>query len=42
MEEIDYHWKCHLKNYDVWVEPKAILFHYGAQTLKVTSPKKRI
>ena len=40
MEEIDYHWKCHLKNYDVWVEPKAILFHYGAQTLKVTSPQK--
>ena len=40
MEEIDYHWKCHLADYDVWVEPKGVLYHYGGLTLKMDSPKK--
>ncbi len=40
MEEIDYHWKCHLNNYDVYVEPKAIIHHKGGATLKYGSYKK--
>ena len=40
MEEIDYHWKCHLANYDVWVEPNSILYHHGGLTLKPNSPQK--
>ena len=40
MEEIDYHWKCHLNNYDVYVEPKAIIYHKGGSTLKYGSYKK--
>tara|TARA_B100000131_G_scaffold311040_1_gene343382 strand:+ start:74 stop:1084 length:1011 start_codon:yes stop_codon:yes gene_type:complete len=40
MEEIDYHWKCHLNNYDVYVEPKAIIYHKGGETLKYGSYKK--
>jgi len=40
MEEIDYHWKCYLSNYEVWVEPKAKLYHHGGKTLPMNSPKK--
>ena len=40
MEEIDYHWKCHLKNYDVYVQPKAIVYHKGGATLKYGAYKK--
>ena len=40
MEEIDYHWKCHLINYDVWIEPSSVLYHHGGLTLKMGSPKK--
>jgi len=40
MEEIDYHWKCHLNNYDVYVEPNAIIYHKGGATLKYGSYKK--
>jgi len=40
MEEIDYHWKCHLKKYDVYVQPKAIVYHKGGATLKYGSYKK--
>ena len=40
MEEIDYHWKCQLMGYEVWVEPAAVIYHKGAVTLPVSSPKK--
>ncbi len=40
MEEVDYHWKSILYGYDVYVEPKATIYHKGAQTLKYGSFKK--
>ena len=40
MEEIDYHWKCQLLGYEVWVEPKSVVYHHGAITLPVSSPYK--
>ena len=40
MEEIDYHWKCHLINCEVWVDPEAVLFHHGGKTLPMNSAKK--
>mgnify|MGYP006086142885 CR=1 FL=1 len=40
MEEIDYCWKCYLAGYECWVEPKAVIYHYGAKTLNYESPKK--
>ena len=40
MEEIDYHWKCHLKGYSVWVVPQAIIYHKGGATLSYQSPEK--
>ena len=40
MEEIDYHWKCHLIGHEVWVEPSSVIYHKGALTLPTSSPKK--
>ena len=40
MEEIDYHWKCHLIKSEVWVNPEAVLYHHGGKTLSMDSPKK--
>ena len=40
MEEIDYHWKCQLLNYEVWVEPQSVVYHHGASTLPITSSLK--
>ena len=40
MEEIDYHWKCQLLGFEVWVEPQSIVFHHGAITLPTSSPQK--
>ena len=40
MEEIDYHWKCQMLGYEVWVEPQAVVYHHGAVTLPVTSSRK--
>ena len=40
MEEIDYHWKCHLINCEVWVNPEAVLYHHGGKTLPMDSAKK--
>ena len=40
MEEIDYHWKSYLAGYDVWVDPKAVLYHLGGGTLDMQSAKK--
>ena len=40
MEEIDYHWKCLLNGYDIYVEPKSVVYHKGGQTLPYDSYKK--
>jgi len=40
MEEIDYHWKCQLLGYQVWCEPKSVIYHSGGQTLSYESPYK--
>ena len=40
MEEIDYHWKCQYLGYEVWVEPKSVIYHHGAITLPVESQNK--
>ena len=40
MEEIDYHWKCQMKGHEIWVEPAAVIYHKGAVTLPVSSPRK--
>ena len=39
-EEIDYHWKCHLIGYRVWVEPKSTIYHIGGRTLNYGTPFK--
>ena len=40
MEEIDYHCKCLLNWYDIYVEPKSVVYHKGGQTLPYDSYKK--
>ncbi|MEE2858314.1 MAG: glycosyltransferase family 2 protein [Candidatus Neomarinimicrobiota bacterium] len=40
MEEIDYHWRCQLEGYKVWVEPSSVIYHHGGHTLSLMSPKK--
>jgi GT2 family glycosyltransferase len=40
MEEIDYHWKCQLIGYEIWVEPKSVVYHHGARTLPKSAPQK--
>ena len=40
MEEIDYHWKSHLMGFEVWVEPKSVIYHHGGKTLSYMSPIK--
>ena len=40
MEEIDYHWRCHLMGLSVWVEPKSLIYHMGGKTLSYESPRK--
>ena len=40
MEEIDYHWRCHLMGHSVWVEPKSVIHHMGGKTLAYGSPQK--
>tara|TARA_B100001029_G_C15062781_1_gene460110 strand:- start:5073 stop:6104 length:1032 start_codon:yes stop_codon:yes gene_type:complete len=40
MEEIDFHWKCQLLGYEVWVDPSSVIFHRGAATLSKNSPYK--
>ncbi len=40
MEEIDYHWKCRLAGFSVWVDPRSVVWHQGGATLKYGSPKK--
>jgi len=40
MEEIDYHWKCHLAGYSVYIQPESVVYHKGAVTLPESSPVK--
>ena len=40
MEEIDYHWKCYLNGYQVYVNPKAVIYHLGGATLSYYSSYK--
>ena len=40
MEEIDYHWKSQMLGHEIWVEPASVIYHKGALTLPVSSPKK--
>ncbi|MAJ44345.1 MAG: hypothetical protein CMF96_06325 [Candidatus Marinimicrobia bacterium] len=40
-EEIDYHWKCKLAGYKVWVNPKSVIYHIGGATLSYQSPTKK-
>ena len=40
MEEIDYHWKCLLNKYDIYIIPKSIIYHKGGETLSYGSHKK--
>ena len=40
MEEIDYHWKCQLNGYNVYINPKSIIYHLGGKTLSYQSPYK--
>ena len=40
MEEIDYHWKCQLIGYEIWVEPKSEIYHHGGFSLPSSSPQK--
>ena len=40
MEEIDYHWKCYLNGYSVYVNPKSLVYHLGGATLSYNSAYK--
>ena len=40
MEEIDFHWKCQLIGYEIWVEPLSVIYHKGGATLPYASPQK--
>ena len=40
MEEIDYHWKCHLMGYKVMSAPESVIYHMGGKTLDYQSPYK--
>jgi len=40
MEEIDYHWRCQLNGYSIYVNPKSIIYHLGGGTLSYNSPYK--
>lgn len=39
-EEIDFHWRCQLAGYSVWVEPASVIYHLGGGTLHYDSPRK--
>jgi GT2 family glycosyltransferase len=40
MDEIDLCWRLHLHGYEIWVEPKSVLYHIGGATIKSKSFKK--
>ena len=40
MEEIDLCWRMQNAGYEVWVEPKATVYHVGGGTLQADNPRK--
>ena len=40
MEEIDYHWRCQLNGYSVFINPQSIIYHLGGGTLSYDSSYK--
>ncbi len=40
MEEIDLCWRLHLLGYQVWIEPKSVIYHKNAVSLPMYSEKK--
>lgn len=40
MEEIDWCWKAQLAGYQVWCEPKSVVYHVGGGTLAMENPQK--
>ena len=40
MEEIDYHWKCQLHGYEIYVNPMSIIYHLCGKTLSYQSAYK--
>jgi len=40
MEEIDYHWRCQLNGFEVYVNPNSTIYHLGGGTLSYQSPYK--
>jgi GT2 family glycosyltransferase len=40
MEEIDWCWRAQHLGYEVWVEPKSVVYHLGGGTLSYQTPRK--
>ena len=40
MEEIDYHWRCLLNGFEIYIQPKATIYHKGGYTLAYGSYQK--
>lgn len=40
MEEIDLCWRMHALGYDIYYQPKSLVYHVGGGTMPVSNPKK--
>ncbi len=40
MEEIDFCWRAHHAGWQVWVEPRSVVYHVGGGTLPKSNPRK--
>lgn len=40
MEEIDFCWRAHHAGWQVWAEPRSVVFHVGGGTLPKSNPRK--
>lgn len=40
MEEIDWCWRAKRAGYEIWAEPRAVVYHVGGGTLPVHNPRK--
>ena len=40
MEEIDFCWRLQRAGYEVWAEPRSVVYHVGGATLAYASPRK--
>ncbi len=40
MEEIDFCWRAHHADWQVWVEPQSVVYHVGGGTLHKSNPRK--